>query len=268
MKAVVLARAAMEHQCKWGAAFCEGLRRHGWQAEVSNAHTPPSCDMLVMWGVRNQTAIAEQKRRGGEVCIVERGYMGDRFKYSSVSFGGWLNGRGIYRGPMTDGSRLRKHFAHLLKPWRTQPGYALLVGQVPGDASLAGKDLSPWYLETARKLQADGREVVFKPHPVAVERGYRGGVPGVHTLRATLEDALSGAMVAVTWNSNTAVDAVLSGVPAVAIDKGSMAYEVAGHTVVKVMTPDRTAWATALAWKQWTRDEMASGECWAAVGAS
>jgi len=67
-----------------------------------------------------------------------------------------------------------------------------------------------------------------------------------------LAKALAGAAVVITWNSNTAVDAILAGKNTTAADKGSMAWEVS----------DREAWAHALAWRQFSQDELTSGFAW------
>jgi hypothetical protein len=66
----------------------------------------------------------------------------------------------------------------------------------------------------------------------------------------------------VTFNSNSAVDAVLAGVPAYVEDEGGMAFDVASHTVGEIHRPDRAQWAHDLAYCQWTVDEMASGATW------
>ena len=59
-------------------------------------------------------------------------------------------------------------------PWRERrDGYALLIGQVPGDQSIAGVDMDGWYSKTATELKSAGWDVRFRPHPVAVQRGYR-----------------------------------------------------------------------------------------------
>ena len=83
---------------------------------------------------------------------------------------------------------------------------------------------------------------------------------------ADLQSALDGASHVVTWNSNTAVEAVIAGVPAVSMDIGSMAWDVTGHEPGEVATPDRLELAARLAWKQFTMAEMASGYCWDVVG--
>jgi hypothetical protein len=270
----IVATESLPHQQSWGGAFGEGLKRHGWF--VTHAPVPQSCDLLVMWGVRHQPWIAAQKAAGGEVCILERGYVGDRFAWTSVSFGGGLNGRGIFHMPGdADASRWERHFAQLMRPWDPRPicpsnrtsAYALLIGQVPGDNSLRGVDIDAWYRDTAAEAARVGWPVRFRPHPVAVQRGIAGDVAGAPTLAGSLDEALAGAAACITWNSNTAVESVLAGVPTIACDEGSMAWPVCGHAVGPIPSPDRRPWVHWLAWCQWTIEEMRSGDCWAAVGA-
>ena len=249
--------ATRGHQCEWGQAFASGLRRHGIEAEIS-AEEPASTgrgayDLLVVWGVRRRAAIERQKREGGQVCVLERGYIGDRFKWTSVSFGGGLNGRGEFRGVSSSPERFETFHGHLKQPWRRKPGYALLIGQVPGDMSLAGVggDLARWYAETTDALEDLGYEVKFRQHPLA---GHGSG--------ETLQEALSGAAICVTFNSNTGVESVLAGVPTVTMDKGSMAWGVSSHSLEQTETPCRTQWAAELAWKQWSLGELQSGAAW------
>ncbi|SDP40484.1 hypothetical protein SAMN04488061_2876 [Filomicrobium insigne] len=246
-------------------AFADGLQRHGWR--VSLQRHPSACDLLVLWGVRNRPAIAQQNRARGDVCILERGYLGDRFKWTSVSFGGGLNGHAEFRGVRVDDpSRFETHFGHMLQPWRKSTSRrALLVGQVYGDMSLAGVNIDDWYRDTAKGLRARGWEVYFRPHPVALKKGQPGRVQGVPNFDGTLAEALAFADLVVTFNSNTGVEAVLSGCPLVAFNQGAMAWPVAGHSLDEIVTPDRTAWAHGLAWKQWTIDELRSGFCWDVV---
>jgi hypothetical protein len=248
----------------WREAFCSGLQRRGWKARM--ADSPEAADLLVIWGTRRQDAIARQKAAGGEVCILERGYLGDRMQWTSVSFGGGLNGRGNFCIPMdADGSRFELYFGHLMRPWH-QPagGYALLIGQVPGDMSIRHVDIEAFYRQSAAALKRNGwPDVRFRPHPKA-SRGCR--VSGLAVIEGTLHDAMRGAGVVVTCNSNTGVDAALSGRPVVAVDQGSMAWDVAGHDLTEIITPDRTAWAHRLAWCQWQKSEFLSGECMEAIG--
>jgi hypothetical protein len=162
-----------------------------------------------------------------------------------------------------DSARFNQNFLHLMEDWKKREGYALLIGQVPGDMSLAGVNIRRWYVETAQALNDAGYDVRYRHHPVATERGFQArDIPGAKIIGGSLKEAFDGAALVVTFNSNTAVESVLAGIPTIAIDRGSMAWDVAGHDVSERIMQDRTDWATALAWKQYTLEEMASGYCW------
>lgn len=224
----------------------EGLRRH-------NAL---DLDAVFCWGWRRGKMF---KRRRKRVIVLERGYIGDRFYWTSIGLDG-LNGRATFPDYPDDGG---ERFARMgaLSCWKPEGSYVLIIGQVRGDAALAGRDLDPWYADTAKRAAAlYGLPVRFRPHPESERRGGWSPVPGCETDTGPLADALAGAAVVVTWNSNTGVDAMLAGKPAVAFDSGSMAWPVAGHALGDPANPDREKWANALAWKQWSMDEIRSGE--------
>jgi hypothetical protein len=77
-------------------------------------------------------------------------------------------------------------------------------------------------------------------------------VLGADTIKGGLSDALAGAELVVTYNSNTAVDALLAGKLIHAEDEGSMAWG----------WKDRAEWAARLAWRQFSMDEIRSGFAW------
>lgn len=221
--------------------------------------------MLVIWGVRNQAAIARQNAAGNLVCVLERGYAGDRFSWTSVSFGGGLNGEGRFYGPFSDASRWEKNFSGLMKPWRTvKEPRVLILGQVPSDMALKGYNPEKIWAEQAALAQEKGFDVFFRPHPLAPNCRIR----GFETLMASdpLVEQIKDMQFCLTINSNSAVDCVLAGVPCVTLSFRSMARDVTGKQVGNIIYPDRQKWAHSLAWKQWQTDEMADGSCWAAVG--
>lgn len=262
-KAIVLANSTRRSDHGWREGFAAGLCARGWDAELSLTADP--CDLLVCWGVRRRADIARQRSLGGEVCILERGYLGDRQAWTSVSFGGGLNGRGEFRGDDGHASRFEDQFARLVSAWRERPGgYALIIGQVPGDMSIKGVDMPGWYRGAAEQLLAAGYEVRFRPHPLAGR--FREIYAGSQPFGGTLAEALSGAALCVTFNSNAGVESVLAGVPTLAMDRGSMAWDMAGHQVGEIVMQDRSDWARRLAWRQWSLDEFRSGECAERVG--
>lgn len=259
MKATISARP-LSHQRVWATAMAKGLERHGVQAQmVEDPCQVRGCDFAVCWGWR----IGERLRQQGhEVLVLERGYVGDRFTWTSVAWNG-LNGRGDFCLPETvDGRRAERHFGHLMKPWRHDGRVVAIMGQVQGDASLQGQNMTAWYRETAAgSARAYGLPVVFRPHPVADRR--RLATPaGLMVERGPLEALFERALAVVTYNSNSAVDAILAGVPAVATDAGSMALPVAGRAIGERPTPERAEWLARLAWCQWRVEELADGSAW------
>ena len=247
-------------------AFVHGLETHGWDADVVQDYC--EADLVCMWGVRRPDLIERAKLDGATVCILELGYVGNRREYTSVSFGGGLNGRAQFRGPLSNSCRWKRNFSSYMKEYDTpKNGYALIMGQMEGDVSVQHVDIYQWYTYTAQDLFNSGwADIRFRPHPDDEQKLPRLISPAVELIGGDLEENLKGAGVVVTFNSNSGVNASLYGRPVLAFDQGSMVYDIAGHSVDDVKEVDRKRWAHALAWKQWTVQEMSSGQCWEAVG--
>lgn len=260
----IIANVRAPHQCAHARALQRGLTRHGLNAPVVNDEKLARSAVVACWGWRIG---ARLRALGKRVLVMERGYLGDRFSWTSLGWNG-LNGRATFHARDDGGERFRRHFGGLLRPWRSGGEYVLLIQQVAGDASLAGQDLGPWYRATARKAaEAFGLPVRFRMHPEALKRG-AGRLPapaGTTLIAGELAENLARAAVVITWNSNAGVDAAMAGRPVIAFDAGSMAWPVAGHELAPPPTPDREPWGARLAWAQWRLDEIESGEAWELV---
>lgn len=254
MKFTLIASPGSAHQCEHQDALRHGLSAHGIES-ISSPRGFSSTKYVACWGWRKGK---ELRSRGHEVLVIERGYLGDRFSWTSLAWNG-LNGKAEFPSPIDDGGeRFRKHFQ--LMPWKDGGEYILIMGQVPGDASLEGKNMLPWYeLIAAEAKEKYGLPVKFRPHPMAIRRGMYQSPRGVEVSVKSLEDDLSRAALVITYNSNSAVDAVVSGVPALSFDRGSMAYPVTGHSIGELVKPSREQWAYKLAWMQWSLSEIRSG---------
>lgn len=256
MDVTIISSPTALHQIEHARALAEGLQRHGVKVHHRQRWERTRTTIVACWGWR---VGSKYRSRGHQVLVMERGYLGDRFQWSSLGWNG-LNGRARFV-TRDDPARFRQHFA--LQPWKTGGEYALLVGQVNGDASIRGVNMLSWYETTAQGLKLHGMPVYFRPHPLERVKVRPAGVP---IMAGTLAEAMSRAAVTVCYNSNTAVDSVVAGVPAIVADEGSMAWPVAGKSVGEIIRPDRDAWAARLAWCQWTLAEIRSGMAWEFVG--
>ncbi len=265
MRVDIVARNGADHQWVAAEAIRTGFKQHGIDAHIVTQEAPLA-DVVVCWGGRQAHRVMTKGRR---TLVIEAGYVGDRgwvskglLNWYSLAWDG-LNGRGKVPAVGDGGERWRKHFDGMLKPWKTGGDAVVIMGQVPGDASIEGVDMRRWYASAIESSKRFGLPVYFRQHPVAIERGYTEVPAGVPRLGGSMADALAMAHHVVTYNSNSAVDAVLAGVPAIACDEGSMAWPVAGHGLdAEPPTPDRTEWAHRIAWRQWKKDEIEAGMAW------
>lgn len=251
-----------------------GIERNGDTVERTlRRNLYPGIDAVVCWGWRTAKGV---KRFNPDlpVLVMERGYVGDRFHWTSLGWNG-LNGRAIF--PKPQHSRLG---LFCIDQWRTpfdgrgegylydihalRGGYALILGQVQSDQACVDVNLAYQYRAWAAWLAQRGIPVKFRPHPKALRQA--SGLPQASYLYGTLAEALERAKFTISWNSNSSVDSVLAGVPSVTLDRGAMAWPVTSHSLSDPVTmPSRTEWAAQLAWCQWQPSELLDGTAWKAV---
>lgn len=270
--------------------FGEGLKKHGWTVNAGEADAYAGEDLIVQWNIRHDALLKDAAVAGAETCILETAYLEPRREHISVSFGKWINNRNRFYGPFDDPSRWETTFSHLMQPWkRNTHGPIVIMGQMPGDMALkAHVNFFDWVYDTFKAAEELADILWFRPHPGMqlpkpktlqkhqkhcvhadedeIWRGWRKTtVSGLQVSKHDLDTLLSFAGRVVTFNSNSGVDAVLAGAPTIAMDKGSMVWDIVGHNLNDIRQPDRTAWAHAMAWKQWTREEIESGTAWGHV---
>lgn len=257
---IQIAVNSMTHQAARARQMRAGLARHGITAEIvgpSGATAP----IVICWGWRTGSRLRHQ---GHEVLVMERGYAGNRFAWTSLGWNG-LNGRAEFcLKPPPSRERWDRHFAPLIKPWKTGGDCIVVMGQVPGDMACRNVSMMAWAARSMKQLKAMTElPVYFRSHP----RYSAGALDPKPAFKGDLNDALTRAAAVITWNSNSGVDAVLAGVPTVAMDVGSMVYGVAAHELTPAPPrPDRDWWTAALAWCQWSDEEIVSGQAWEFIG--
>ena len=220
----------------------------------------PSADVHIFWGLRRQH-YQDALAGGKPFIVVERGYLGDRIsQWFSVGVGG-LNGLANFNTSKVTPARFKTLWEPLMQPWRHDGEYALVMGQVPGDASLYGQNIDSWAMLACGQAKRAYSAVFYRHHPdIRPKDRPDFGVP---LMQGDLKEAIENAKVVITYSSNTAVDAVMAGVPAVSTIPGSMAWEVTSHNIEDpLIYPDREEWAAKLAYSQWSLAEIREGKPW------
>ena len=239
-----------------------------WFGDLDNYE--PS-DLAVVFGTykkqipvsyRRGHVVHEQKKHGLDTIIIETGYLnrgaGAHHHYA-VGLNG-LNGRADFKNKNSPGDRAAQF---KVKPWRENGNHILVCGQVPWDASVDHIDFQKWaqhIVEVTNGLT--DRPIIYRSHPLGKTPAPFGSRPSQNYW---LEDDLKDCWCVVTFNSNSGVDAIMAGVPAVAMDEGSMILPVS-TTISQINAPskpDREQWLNDLSYAQWTPDEIAAGLTWA-----
>lgn len=255
MKISVLANTRAKHQLIHQFSFIKGCIKAGIRVlTVANEYVIRT-DAVVCWGWRKGKRLQDL---GYKVLVMERGYIGDRFKYTSLGWNGLNNFANYAEYPDDNGKRFLEH-GGVLKPWKKAGKYILICGQVKHDMSLRGQDIMPWYKMAAQEASKHyNLPVYFRPHPLEKPDGYK-KIEGVQNITGSLADNLSDALFTIAYNSNTCLDSILEGVPCFAGDKGTMAWDLCMKDLKQLYYPSREKLVNQIAFKQFTLKEIEEG---------
>jgi len=239
MRLVLHCEPRIPWQPKRAAYFLEGFRRKGIECEVTDSRQRLDERPAVLLGTSCWRAVEAT----GSHLLVDRCSFGDTEKFVSLVWNGHGR-RGRHMVPHNANGERWERYGVPIENWK-YGSRVILCGQTE-TYSPRFQRLEDWY----RTVSATH----FRKHPAGDNPT---GLPDA----VTFDDCSE----VITLNSSVAVQCVLSGYPVVAMDEGSMAWDVSGHRVgdLKHVGHDqRRAWAEWLAWTQWTDDEIREGAPW------
>jgi hypothetical protein len=227
------------------------------------------CDIAIIFGgykyaydkTKPKREILE-KHTGRRLIMIEAAFV-KRGEYHQIGWGGFA-GNADFNADGVDSERWNK-IGVKVRPWtKSKHGHIVVMGQLGRDVQVQDTDHYAWVRGTVSALESAGQRVLFKPHPKEKDVSVYGVRKGnIH--KGSMADALAGAKSVVTWNSTSAVDAIISGIPAVAMCSSSIAKDIAGNTLRSAINPSypsRRQFFNMLGYAQWTMQEIENGDPW------
>lgn len=234
----------------WMQAFATGC---GGRVVLDGKRADWATDHVVMgnWPVAGQL-IAECKRDQTPFWYLDSGYIqGNGRRDLRVE-------RGRFWPALEMGAHTMDRALSMgvqIEPWRYHGSHVLICLHGYKFGRPWSIDIEAWNASIKRLVRAvTDRPIVVRPKRLNPSE------------RVPLAEHLEDAWCVVTHSSTIAVAAVLSGVP-VFCEPTCPAAPV-GRTDLDIENPtrpEREGWIAALAWRQWSRNEMRSGEAWTHV---
>lgn len=245
-----------------------GAQRQGYEVKEFSTKVPDdNAEFAICSGFRKNSLVGRQfcAAHGIPVMIVELGYL-RRSNGNTDTAGyfqcGWERIGWMPQGPVPD-DRWRA-LGLTLQPLKEITGgqYILLAGQVGFDAqhNLSSADLTRWLMQEGRAANAEignTAPLVYRPHPMQPHTRLLSTLKHVRQDPKTvsMDAAMAGARLLVTYNSTTGVEAMLRGVRV--RSHPSAHYHTAAASTDEGTRQD---YMHRLAYAQWTLTEMAEGK--------
>lgn len=249
MRVVCLTDPRLHRYNKVAKAMCQGIHAMGDRCIISDIRAPQHGDVAVCWGWKHHHTYRRYRR----FVYFDLGYW-QRENYLRFSIGKWSPDI-----PNKDDRRF-KQLGLEIKPWRTEGSKIVVAGSTAKACAEHGFGYQAWETDAVKRLQGMGKEIIYRPKPNDPMGSH---IEGARLDQGPISEAIKDCWAWVTHHSNSAVDALLHGIP-VHCETGA-----ASHLSVPIETlssPElregREQFLHGVAWLQWTLDEMRTGEAW------
>lgn len=251
---------AIRHQSNNTTIINSRRVKHNELMNAINHH-----DLVVGWGIKSMIYRLCQNYKK-DFLVMERGYMLDRFYWTSCGFNG-LNRDANFLNKNITSDRWDRVFSSIvdLKDWQKNGDYAIIAGQVKKDASIRHLSAYNIYNNLIYELNNLNIPIIFRPHPLEKSKFFptKNNLKFKYDTNSSLSETLLKARFLITINSNAGVVSLINGVPVVTLDKKSMVYDHSSHSLSdNLIYPDRRDWCYKMAYTQWSPKEISKGELW------
>lgn len=241
-------------------------------AEIRDVRDYTKSDIAVIFGLVKYSYVPThyknkilENHSGKNLIVIESGFT-NRPDYYAIGFGG-IHGDADFN--VNNKSLKTKRFKKLglkLQPWKKTKNVnnVLVCGQVPWDTNVQDIDYSMWCNRKIELISELGYNVKFRAHPRIHDHSVYGISREFFDRKKHLISSLKWADCVVTYNSTSAIDAVIHGIPIMTYGTNAMALPLTSPLMDfnRLKYPDRRDFFKKLSYSQWTRDEMRQGLPW------
>lgn len=247
-------------------AFARGLARHGVQHEILNKFPAgPAADLAVAYGWVHEPVFTAYRQAGAHFAYFDLGYWGRRPEgraiegYHRLAIDDWDTLKTMRRD--CPGDRWSRLGVEIQAPLigKREIIVAGMSGKAAGTHGFKEDQWETLARSTILNLAPEA-EVTMRPKPNKRNR-----------VGSTIEEALSQCKLLVTHHSNTALDALVAGVPTYCVKGvGRLAspLELTPEYIRAPILPDESVRRQIMqdaAYAQWSPEEMRTGEAWSHI---
>lgn len=256
------------------AAFIKSLQ--GEDYVICENHERPEADIVVMWswllGMYGRDAIYNHyKNTKTKFLILEVGALKRNVSWK-IAIGG-INRDADFGNNIVDKNRLAL-FGLQTNEWKTKGEHIIVCGQNEKSLAWNQGDTNRWLESIINWIRSyTDRPIWFRPHPRFKAQISKLKTENLHISvpkkigdidEVDFSKALNNAHAVVNYNSNPAIESVLSGVP-VFVDKSSLCWSVGneiGSDINRPVKPNREQWLQQISYTEWFVDEIEKGIPW------
>lgn len=258
------------------AAFIDSIKNE--DVIICNNNERPQADVVVMWswllGIYGRDDIYNYYKGKVKFVILEVGALKRNTSWK-VAING-INRDADFGNQQVDDNRL-KLFDLIPSAWHEQGQHIIVCGQNEKSIAWNQGNMEQWANKMIEWIRSQtDRPIWFRPHPrflvhfkemkekkIFVSTPKRIKLVG-STDEVDFTQSLQNAFAVVNFNSNPAIESVLSGVP-VYVDQSSLCWEVGnpiGGDLNNPAKPDRTEWLKKISYTEWFIEEIRQGTPW------
>jgi hypothetical protein len=240
---------------KVARAMQAGIDRCGDRPFLHPIDGPMSkqADVAVCYGWKRHAAYDKYRK----FVYADLGYWHRETHYRLV-VGGWSPESYVRAG--LPHSRLET-LGVTVKPWREGGDTIVIAGSTAKASAEHGTPYRQWEIQAAQRLHGSGKRIVYRPKP---SDPHKSPIPSAEYDVGKLQETLDRACCVVTHHSNTAIDALVEGVPVHCEVGAAAAFSVPLESAANPQRLERREQFLAdVAWLNWSVQEMERGEAWA-----